>query len=343
MRYLLFVCLLFGAFAYAQETQSPAVPPEYRPPSMRDDDESVPTSASKVTPGAAVITIKGLCPQSPPTSTGAANPDCKTIITRAQFEKLSDALLANMKPSRKRQLAKGYPDLLAMAREAEARGLENSQHFQERLAFARVQILSQELLRQIDEQSANISDKDIEDYYRAHADLFQTATLERIFVPSHKRGDLSSKPSLQAQGSEAADSMAKIANDLRAKAVAGEPFLTLEKEAYEAAAMTDVPPNPSLGRIRTDGVPPGHVAVFDMKPGEVSQVFMDSSGYYIYKVDAKENVSLDAAKPEIQKTLQKQRREEAIQTVQRGVTAEFDEAYFGSLEKPNHPEASKSK
>ena len=46
--------------------------------------------------------------------------------------------------------------------------------------FARVQILSQELIRQIDEQAANIPEKEIEEYYHRHFANFENATLERI-------------------------------------------------------------------------------------------------------------------------------------------------------------------
>src|ERR1022692_1309606 len=98
MRYLAVVSLLLATLAWAQEEpgQSPDqsnVPPEYRPPILRDSDQeqALPPSASKVAPDAAVITIKGICAQSSSTASPSNSP-CETVITRAQFEKLTDAL-----------------------------------------------------------------------------------------------------------------------------------------------------------------------------------------------------------------------------------------------------------
>jgi len=351
MRYLPLLCLLLGTLTWAQEQSGPSdVPPQYRPPITREDDDphTLPASASKVAPDAAVVTIKGLCAQAPPTAVGSSKAACQTVITRAQFERLTDALLKNMKPSLKLQLANSYPGLLAMAREAEARGLEKSPHFEERLAYARVQILSQELVRQIEEESANISDKDIEDYYHAHAAEFTQATMERIFIPNLKRTDPLPKDqatpeAMKAQRKAAEDAMTQLAEQLRARAAAGEDFVKLQADAYTAAGEAGDPPNPSLGPLRSTGLPPGHTSAFDMKPGEVSQVLSDSTGHYIYKLDSKQIEPLDEVKHEIHKTMQNQRREESIQAVEKPITTEINQAYFGTGEKPSVSSGPKSK
>jgi hypothetical protein len=332
MRYLPLLCVLFVAFSGAQETPRPSdVSPDHQPAQSRENDEKeTPMPAAKVAPDAAVITIKGLCAQSLPTSSGSSDSGCTTIITRGQFEKLTEALQTNMRPSRQRQLAHAYPGLLVMAREAEARGIENNPRFQERMQFARVQILSQELIRQIEHDSMNVSDQDIEKYYKNHADLFNTATLERIFVPLGKRADL-------AAVSQPSEPMVKVAENLRARAIAGEPFIKLEQEAYQAAGMTEVPPNPSLGQVKQSGLPAAQAAVFELNPGEVSQVLSTSAGLYIYKMDSKQKPSLDAVKDEIRKTIQNQQREQAINAIQESINPQFNSAYFGPGDKSSTP------
>jgi hypothetical protein len=355
MRYPLLVCLLLGTLAWGQQIPAqPTVPPEFRPPATvpatdtdNDDQEVAPASASKVAPDAAVVTIKGLCAHTPST-TSASNPPCETVITRAQFDSLADAILTNMKPAMKRQIAEVYPNLLAMAREAEARGLENSPRFRERIAFARVQILSQELIRQIDEQSANIPQKDIEDYYQRHIADFKKATLERVFVPIHKRTDSLPKEqatpeALKAQQKEGEEAMSRVAEELRTKAVAGEAFMQLQKEAYAAAGATAVPPNPSLGQVSASSLPSNHASVFDLNPGEVSQVFSDSAGHYIYKVDAKGTEPLEEVADQIRKTLQNQHREQVIQAVKQPISTQINEAYFGPTGKSTGRQGSKPK
>src|SRR5689334_360929 len=45
----------------------------------------------EVAPDAPVITINGLCAEKPAVSTGGSTPaDCKTVITRAEFEEISN-------------------------------------------------------------------------------------------------------------------------------------------------------------------------------------------------------------------------------------------------------------
>jgi len=46
-------------------------------------------------------------------------------------------------------------------------------------------------------------------------------------------------------------------------------------------------PTVNLPAVRRTGLPPAHVAVFDLKVGEVSQVITDNGGHYIYKVVSK--------------------------------------------------------
>jgi len=328
MRYLSVFCLLITALSFGEQEQKPSdVPPEYQPPILRDKDDqrALPTSAAKVSPDMAVITIKGLCDK----SVTPSDSPCQTVITRAQFEKLTNALLPNMKPSFQLQVAHAYPDLLEMAQAAETRGVDKTPRFQERVAFARLQILSQELVRQIDEESSHVPDKDIADYYRDHAADYKTATMERLFIP-------------QQQG-ESGDKMLRVAEELRAKAAAGEDFMALQKLAYDDAGMADVPPNPSLGKVKLADLPAPHASAFAMKPGEVSQVLTDSTGHYVYKLDNKEFQTLDQAKNEIHKILQNQRKEQVMQELRRPFTTELNPSYFGTTEKSAGSKEPKSK
>ena len=355
MRYLRLLSVLLATLAWAQEKVPTNVPPEYQPPITRENDEppGMPPSAASVGPDAAVITIHGICdhPADRPTASsnaGAAGETCQTVITRAEFERLTDALLANMKLSMRKQLANSYPNLLALAREAEARHLDQSTHFEERMAFARLQILSQEMVRQVDQESANVPEKDIADYYRDHASSFEQATLERVYIPNRKRTnplpqDKATPEAVQPQRKAAEDAMIRAADDLHRRALAGESFANLQKQAFAAANLTDVPPNWSLGTLNAISVPPGHVSIFTLKAGEISNVISDSTGHYFYKVDARTTQSLDDVRDEIHKILQRQHREAALQAIEKPVTTEMNPAYFGPEESANGAPGSKSK
>ena len=81
--------------------------------------------------------------------------------------------------------------------------------------------------------------------------------------------------------------------------------------------------------MRRTGLPPAHAAVFELKPGEVSQVISDSGGHYIYKMNSKDLIPLDQAKDEIHTTLQNQRTREMMDKLNASFKVETNEAYFG--------------
>ena len=267
---------------------------------------------------APVLTIKGLCasaesdhPKSP----------CQTVITRAQFELLADALHTD--PQTRHHFAKAYPQFLVMAHQAEQRGLDKQPRFQAKLNFARLQILSQELMSQIQEDAAKVPEADIEDYYRKNPGQFESLSVERIVIPN-RVNQQNAEP-----GHEAEDAMAKEAELLRTRAAAGEDFSKLQKQAYDAAGVSgNNQPNPSLGKMRRRGLAPAHASVYDLKPGEVSPVISDPTGHYIYKLDSKGIESLDAVKKEISNTLRAQRARQMIQSLQQPFTTEVNQAYF---------------
>jgi hypothetical protein len=71
--------------------------------------------------------------------------------------------------------------------------------------------------------------------------------------------------------------MTKVADNLRARAVQGEDFDKLQKEAYAAAGLSGKHPNTKVEKVRRTTLPANHQAVMDLKPGEVSEVISDSN------------------------------------------------------------------
>ena len=154
---------LAQAAAAAKAPEAPAPPPEVKP-----DDP--------------VVTIKNFCPD-----TNLEGDACKTVVTKAQFEKLADALQPGMPPAVRRQLATAYARLLAMSSAAEKRGLDKQPAFDEAVRFARMNVLSQQLSRTLQAEANNVSDADIQDYYQKNQSNYEQATFVRLFVPHTKR------------------------------------------------------------------------------------------------------------------------------------------------------------
>jgi hypothetical protein len=327
-------CFLFGTLAWGQAKPAAAPPPTSS--TADDDDKPVPPppAAAAVAADAPVLTIKGLCTADsakPGENSGAG---CKTVITRAEFEKIARAIQPSMTPVVKRQLLGLYPRLLIMSHEAEVRGLDKEEYFQQMVAFARMQILTQQLTQRVQEEAAKVPEQEIADYYKKNPEAFTQYSLERIYIPRMKQeppppAKLSEEAEKDRQKNAEAE-MTKLADALRARAVSGESFAALQKEAYQTAGLKSNPPNASMGKIRRTGLPPGHDAVFSLKTGAVSQVLSDAGGHYIYKVDGISMETPADAKDEIHNTLQTQRVREFMEKIQGPFSTEVNDAYFGT-------------
>src|ERR1700674_4617364 len=310
MRNCLLICFLFTILAWGQ-TKPATTPGQKSAAAVEDDDDKPappPPDAAAVPADAVVMTIKGLCPEGSSKENEAPNKGCETVITRAQFEKIARAIQPSMTPVVKRQLVSLYPRLLIMSREAQARGLDKEEYVEQMFAFARMQILTQQLTRRVQEEAGKVPERDIVDYYQKNPDSFIQYSLERIYVPRLKQ-----EPPPAQRLSEAAEKdreknaeseMMSLAKNLRERAASGESLVALQKEAFQSAGLKSNPPNASMGKIRRTGLPPGHEAVFSLRAGEVSQVLSDSGGHYVYKLDGTSKQTPAEARDEIHNMLQ---------------------------------------
>lgn len=393
MRKSWLLCVVMGTLAWGQaapstppSTQAPApatpaqagsapatqaAPPARGPVMPGAPAKPAAPDTSAIPPTAAVITINGVCsPQpkpaaakgtpakpaakTPATKTPAA--DCKTVITKADFEKLANSLSPNVTPQMKKQLSTLLPAAIAMSNEAKKRGLDKTPQFQETLKFMKMQILKNELTRNIQEEAAKVPQKDIEDYYKKNPEAYEQYNLDRLFVPRTKQEPPETREEKeqdqklseeQQKAKEAAErakaeeneqAMSKLAESLRARAAAGEEFVKLQKEAFDAAGMKIESPTVNLPKVRRTGLPPAHAAVFDLKPGEVSQVINDAGGHYIYKLNSKDLLPLDQVKDEIHNTLQSQRNRDMMEKINNSFKVETNEAYFGPAQAMTPPQ-----
>jgi hypothetical protein len=333
------VCVLLAGLAYGQTapTTAPATEaPAAGAPSVPDKAPEV-----KVGPDDTVITLRGFCSDSKLTG-----PACQTPITRAQFEKLADALQPAMSPPIRRQLATRYTTGLKMAADAEKRGLDKEPTFQEKMYFARLQILSQELSSALQTDAGKVSDADVDEYYKKNLSSYEQANFSRIIVPRTKQmTPASTKPDekvsappapTEEQKKASEEEMTKLADSIRARAAKGEDPDKLQKEAYVAAGLNSNTVTTKLEKQRHSSLPPTHQAVMDLKPGEVSEVITDpNSGHYIYIMVSKETLSLETVTPDIRKLISSQRYRDSMQNYQKDV--DLNDAYFGPTRNPGMP------
>ena len=365
------MCVLLGALAWGQA--APGTPPPQASPAQAEKSAApqapaAPADTSASVPAdAPVLTIKGVCPPAakaaaPKTAAGkaaapaaktpaskTATEACKTVITKAEFEKMANGLAPNVTPQLKHQLATVLPRMMAMSQAAEKKGLDKDARFKETMKFARMQILTNELQRNIQEEASKVPQADIADYYKKNSEAYEQYNLDRVFVPRMKqlapaeekegdneKGEKPSEEQLKAKAAEekakqeqSEQEMTKLAESLQARAAGGEDFAKLQKEAVEAAGMKIDSPSVNLPKVRRTALPPGHASVFELKAGQVSPVINDSGGHYIYKVNSRDQLPLEDVKEEIRSSLQNQRTRDAMDKYQNSYQVDTNPAYFG--------------
>jgi len=351
------LCVFMGTLAFGQAA-SEAPPPARPAQNQAKTAASMPPDTSSSVPAdAAVITVQGVCPAQPKTAAApktatktataakTTTNDCKTVVTKADFEKLMGSI-PKANPQMRKQVASVLPRLIAMSDAAKKQGLDKTPQYEEMLKVQKMQLLATELQRKIQEDAANVPPAEIENYYKSNPEAFEQFNLDRLFVPRTKQSeaelkdeDKDDKQNEEQQKAKQAEEkakteqseaeMTKLAETMRARAAAGEDFVKLQKEAFEAAGMKIESPTVALQKVRRTGLPPAHAAVFNLKAGEVSQVINDSGGHYIYKVNSKDQITLDQARQEIQSTLQNQRTRDMMDKINGSFKVETNEAYFG--------------
>jgi parvulin-like peptidyl-prolyl cis-trans isomerase-like protein len=372
--WLLFVCLGTLAWGQAQAgAPAPASPaPAQASPAPAPNAAAKPemaAPAAEVSLTAAVLTIKGVCapmpkPAAGKTATAKKPADCKTVITRADFEKLTAALQQGPNPltvQQKRQLAIQLPGLIALSEAAKKKGLDKTPRFVERVKIDKMSILSNELKRVVQEDADKVPADKIAAYYKENPEAYEQFSLDRLFVPKMKQPTAEDKEDAkeeakekegeklteeQQKAKEAAEKakqekgeqeLTDLAASLQKRAAAGEDITKLQKEAFEAAGTKVENPTINLPKVRRTGLPAAHAAVFELKVGEVSAVISDQGGHYIYKVVSKEVLPLDQVKEEIHNKMRGERLKEMMDAYTNSYQTDTNEAYFGPAPPPGPP------
>ena len=291
---------------------------------------AAPDAAASVSPDTPVITVDGVCDvslngtpkQGPKTSSSTVAKDCKTQITRAEFEKLMNALAPGAPSTARRQIASGYVQLLSYADQGVKLGVDKDPEFAEQLAFMKLKLLAQGAVGKVQTQASNVSDAEVKSYYDQNPSAFEEVSLTRIFVP---RGSTES-----AQGQAAAPDSKAIADTARQQLVAGTDPETIQKTVFAQLKTTTEPPSTKFGAKRRGALPPAHEQkIFALTQGEVSEPIPDSIGYVIYRVDSKQQLPFDQVKDEVKKRVTQQRIEDARQHFAASSKADYNDSYFG--------------
>jgi hypothetical protein len=298
-----------------------------------------PKETKAVLPDAAVITIEGVCANKPTTAHSAgksaapvaksASGECKTVITRKQFDVLADALYGSRVPngeipaSAKRNLAQNWAKVIALSAQAEKDGLIDQPRTQALIKFGKEQAAAQEEAREI-EKKATPTDAEIQKYYDDNKSTkYWEAEIERIIIPAHGTGE------------HAPDEAAikKLTDDIVTRAKAGQPFDQLQKEVSDKLGISSQIQTKTT--VRPEMLPPAvEKQLREAKPGEVETTSNPGAGTQVYKVIKFEDVPLDKVKETIKRQLLQERGQQQFDAVLKAHPATFNDEYLGPEVQP---------
>ncbi len=200
-------------------------------------------------------------------------------------------------PQLKKQLLKRWVDLTLMALEARKEGYQNRPDVKRRIEEVINALLAQEYIRKNISDPANVSDKEIKDYYEKHKSQFmQPEQVKASHILIRVPSGADNKKWNEAK---------KKAQDIRKQIMAGEDFATLAKKYSQDPGSKSR--GGDLGYFKKGQmVPDFEKAAFSLKKGEVSQPVKTTFGYHIIKVYDKKPAkqkSLKDAKQEIRQML----------------------------------------
>jgi hypothetical protein len=299
-----------------------------------------------VAPNAPVVIIHGVCPKDAASAkTGSAKEgsakdgsgkadSCQTVITKEQFNSMLSGMSVTAQittPAAMRNFAESYSQLLGLACEGEKAGAENDPRFQELMRIARIRALADSYRHSLDEKYSNPSPQEIEAYYNENISKYDSFKVERIIVPSVNTGRT---PAGRAENEK---KIQQLANDIRERAARGEETQKLQDEVYKVLALP-TPPKTDLGMKRRGSLP---VAIekdlLALKPGEVTKLESEMSGFNIYKLRSRDTIPVEYVKAEIVCDLHQKNMEVAMKAVTGNIHPELNEQFFGPTGRTSGP------
>lgn len=339
---LCLVALIFAGAAYGQDStgssvapvpaQAPRSMPRRMPRAGAGNAKST-RYKSEIPVSAPVVTLDGVCAQpAPGTKAASAKPSaaCKTVVTRGQLDALLEAIDPNPGAKERQQFAINYARLLAGTQIAEQKHLDQSPEvlraIQAKQKLARMQVLTDALLQDLQKDAARVPSKEVEAYYKQYATNFEQAEVRRVAIPLNAVTE-DGKPI------DPAAAKAKM-EELRAQAIEGDSFDELQARAYEALNVKGPVPHTELTLMRRSALSADEVKVFEMEPGATTPVFESEGTVLMLQVVSHKTQSLSDTQSEIEAVLLQQRLKEQLQAATKGITADFNLKYMDSKTQP---------
>jgi len=294
-------------------------------------DEPQPSSSteSSVRPEDAVITLHGVCGSSG-TPAHEKDESCKTVVSRREFEFLSNSINLGGKPispGSRQNLAKTYAQYLVYEEPAKEAGLENTDQYAEIMRWLRLRMLTDLLRERIVEKYRAPSDAEVARYYQENVAEFERVHVTRILIP--RNASFAGDGKSEAEQRERDKKLLALASEARQRALKGDDPDQIQKDLYMALGIGSLPPTDLGDQARKNFVAEESAELFSLKPGEVSKVETELSSYVIYKVTSRETLPQNRVKEQVSREIAQRNIEKANQAITQSARPEYNGKYFG--------------
>jgi len=286
-------------------------------------DPPSPSATAKrgdVPQGMALVSFQGQCD---PSQGAPAENTCKITLTRAYIDDLMNILEPAAPAAARRQLALNYSRLAAAAAAAEDSQLSKDPAVIKRIEvqqkLVRMQVLANALYAQVEAQASELSPGEIDKYYADHQSDFVHGDVLRLTIP--KTISTETKP-------DDVVALRTLAESYRTRAAAGENIDHLQQEVWDNLGLKMKLPPSRINMPRPSTLSVVERPVFELQPGGVTQIIETASAFMFLKLESKQPIPLDIAKPEIVAILQHDRVKEAMRKATAAADAQFNLKYF---------------
>ncbi len=275
---------------------------------------------------------QGQSVQNPPALVGVtapASPD--KVVMKVGNEQITqgdlDFVISTLNPQAQQSLAKQgrrtlgdqYALMVLLSQQGLSHHLDATPGFQRELALQKRQALAQaeygELLRQ-----SSPSLEEVSQYFSAHPSEFEETQIREAIVMKKQAGAKADTPGLPPEEAKAK------ADAIRKALVAGTDAAKVG-EQFNVPNVVRIDPEPRTVR-RGNLRPEMEKAAFELKPGEVSEVFDLPQALVILQVVGRQTPDLKSVTPQIENSLRQQKVEEALASLKKGANIWLDESYF---------------
>ena len=246
-------------------------------------------------------------------------------VTQGEIERFIQGLAPQAQKSLAKQglrpLGDEYVTMLVLSQEALSHHLDSTPAFKEMLVLRRRQLLATTAYQEIVRQSV-VTPEEISKYFEGHQSEFTEAQINEVVIRKKPEG-----AKVEASGLTAEEAKTRAEEIRTALSSGDDPKKVAEKYQVPNVVRVDAEPySVHHGVMRADM----EKAAFELKDGQVSEVFDVEQALMFFKVVSHKVEPLQVVSTQIGNTLRQQKVNSALDALKKDAKVWLDDAYFAT-------------